>query len=214
LTASHILTAELAAGLDELKLPLPSTAVERLLAFQALLAKWNRVYNLVADADPDILLRRHLLDSLAAVPYISGPRVIDVGTGAGLPGIPLAIALPEVQFTLLDAIAKKTRFVRQVVQELGLKNVDVVHSRVEPFQPETGFDTVITRAYAAISDMLAQTRHLCRPGTRVVALKGEYPADELAALPQGFRVEATPSLCVPGLQATRHVIIMVAEAGG
>lgn len=174
-----------------------------------LLAKWNSAYNLTAVREPADMVARHLLDSLAILPYLHGRRVLDIGTGAGLPGIPLAVARPDLAFTLLDANAKKTRFVTQAVGELRLDNVEVVQSRAEHYRPAEKFDTLVSRAFAGIADMLAAARHLCAPGGRFLAMKGTYPKDELAAVPAGYAVEVRV-LTVPGLAAERHVAILTA----
>jgi 16S rRNA (guanine527-N7)-methyltransferase len=187
---------------------LPDSDRQRLLAYVRLLAKWNAAYNLTAVRDPQDMVTRHLLDSLAVLPYLAGPRVLDIGTGPGLPGIPLAVARPEYAFTLLDANAKKTRFVTQAVGELGLKNVEVVQARVESYRPAQNFDTLVSRAFASIADMLAASRHLCAPHGRILALKGVYPEEELAAVPAGFVVQEVAALQVPGLEAQRHVVIL------
>ena len=151
-------------GLQAMGLTLPPEIEPRLLEFLRLLEKWNRSYNLTAVRDPEQMVARHLLDSLAVLPYVRGPRVLDIGTGAGLPGLPLALALPETHFTLLDSNAKKTRFVTQAAHALGLANVSVVQARAEKFQPAEKFATLLARAFASIPDMLATTRHLCAPG--------------------------------------------------
>ncbi|MEK7261080.1 MAG: 16S rRNA (guanine(527)-N(7))-methyltransferase RsmG, partial [Pseudomonadota bacterium] len=143
----------------------------------------------------------------AVLPYVRGPRVLDIGTGAGLPGIPLALALPETHFTLLDSNAKKTRFVTQAAHALGLANVSVVQARAEKFQPAEKFATLLARAFASIPDMLAATRHLCAPGGRWLAMKGVFPQEELAAIPAEFTAQARP-LRIPGLEAARHVVII------
>ena len=189
-------------------MPLPAEDRQRLLAFVRLLAKWNAAYNLTAVRDPEAMIARHLLDSLVLLPYLQGPRVLDIGTGPGLPGIPLAVARPDFSFTLLDANAKKTRFVTQAVGELGLKNVEVVQSRVENYRPEQKFDTLVARAFSSIADMLKNTRHLCAPDGRFLAMKGVYPDEELAALPADFAVHEVLALKVPGLDAARHLAII------
>lgn len=194
-------------GLQATGLTLPPDAEPRLLEFLRLLEKWNQAYNLTAVRDPESMVARHLLDSLAVLPYVRGPRVLDIGTGAGLPGIPLALALPETRFTLLDSNAKKTRFVTQAAHALGLANVSVIQARVEKFQPAEKFATLLTRAFASIPDMLATTRHLCAPGGRWLAMKGVFPQEELAAIPADFMVQARP-LRIPGLEAARHVVII------
>lgn len=194
-------------GLTAMGIDLPPGAEARLLEYLQLLEKWNRAYNLTAVRDPDQMIGRHLLDSLVVLPYLHGARVLDVGTGAGLPGIPLALARPALRFTLLDSNAKKTRFVTQAVHALGLGAVSVVHARAETFQPPERFDTVIARAFASIPDMLAATRHLCAPGGRWLAMKGVFPQEELAGIPAGVHAEVKP-LRVPGLEAARHVVII------
>ncbi len=194
-------------GLQEMGLALPPAIETRLLDYLRLLEKWNRAYNLTAVRDPQEMVGRHLLDSLTVLPYVKGPRVLDVGTGAGLPGIPLALALPALHFTLLDSNAKKTRFVTQAAHALGLANVTVVHARAEQFQPPERFDTVIARALASIPDMLAATRHLCASGGRWLAMKGVFPQEELAGIPADYAAEAK-SLKIPGLAAARHVVII------
>jgi 16S rRNA (guanine527-N7)-methyltransferase len=187
---------------------LPADAPRRLLEYVRLLARWNRAYNLTAVRDPADMISRHLLDSLVIVPYLTGRRIIDIGTGAGLPGIPLAIARPELAFTLLDANAKKTRFVTQAVGALGLKNVEVVQARAENYRPAQKFDTLVARAFASIADMLAGARHLCAADGRVLAMKGTYPEEEMAAIPAEFVVQEVVALAVPGLAAARHLIIL------
>ncbi len=194
-------------GLQDMGLALPQATEARLLDYLRLLEKWNRAYNLTAVRDPQEMVGRHLLDSLTVMPYVKGPRVLDAGTGPGLPGIPLALTLPELRFTLLDSNAKKTRFVTQAVHELGLANVAVVQARVEQFQPPERFDTVIARAFASIPDMLAATRHLCATGGRWLAMKGVFPQEELAGIPADYAAEAK-SLKIPGLAAARHVVII------
>ena len=189
-------------------MPLPAADRQRLLAFVRLLAKWNAAYNLTAVRDPEEMVTRHLLDSLVLLPYVQGPRVLDIGTGPGLPGIPLAVARPDCAFTLLDANAKKTRFVTQAVGELGLKNVEVVQTRVENYRPVEKFDTLVARAFSNIADMLNNAQHLCAPGGRFLAMKGVYPEAELAAIPAGYAVSEVVALKVPGLEAARHLAII------
>lgn len=201
------LLKSLQAGLRALELALPLVAQEKLIAYIELLAKWNQAYNLTAVRDPGQMIARHLLDSLAIMPFVRGPRVLDIGSGAGLPGIPLALARPDFQFVLLDSNAKKTRFVIQAVAELGLKNVEVARSRVETYRPAAKFDTLIARAFAGIADMLSASAPLCVPGGRWLAMKGVYPQQELAAIPSDYQVE-TRRLQVPGLDAERHVVII------
>lgn len=194
-------------GLQDMALDLPAPAQAKLLAFLTLLEKWNRHYNLTAVRDPEQMVPRHLLDSLTVLPYLQGTRVLDIGTGAGLPGIPLALARPDIEFTLLDSNAKKTRFATQAMHELELKNVVVVQERVEKFHPETKFDTLIARAFASIPDMLAASRRLCAAHGRFLAMKGVFPQEELAAVVDGYRAEVR-ALHIPGLDAARHLVIL------
>ena len=191
--------------------PPPAVLAEPLLAFLKLLVKWNKAYNLTAVRDPAQMVGQHLLDSLAVARLVKPARVLDAGTGAGLPGIPLALALPGCHFTLLDSNAKKTRFVTQVVAELKLFNVTVVQSRVEEFAPAQRFSTVVSRAFASIDEMLRRTGHLCDKHGVILAMKGRFPDAELQTLPAGFRVEAVYPLTVPGLQAERHVVILQSD---
>jgi 16S rRNA (guanine527-N7)-methyltransferase len=197
---------QLAAGVAALGLSLPEGAEARLLAYLALLDKWNRVYNLTAVRETERMVSHHLLDSLAAVPFFRGERVLDVGSGGGLPGIPLAIARPDVQVTLIDSIAKKTAFLLQAKAELGLANLQVVTGRVEDYRSETGFDVITSRAFSDLREFVMLTRHLLKPGGRWLAMKGLYPHEEIAALPPDVRVSADYALVVPGLEANRHLI--------
>ena len=201
------LEKRLQQGLREMGLELPPPAETKLLNFLELLEKWNKTYNLTAVRDPEQMVPRHLLDSLSVLPYLHGLRVLDIGTGAGLPGIPLALARPDLEFTLLDSNAKKTRFATQALHELGLNNVAVVQERVEKFHPAEKFDTLIARAFASIPDMLAASRHLCAPNGRFLVMKGVFPQEELAAVTDGYRAEVK-ALHIPGLDAARHVVIL------
>lgn len=224
------LAHQLAAGIAALGLDLPPDGEARLLAYLALLDKWNRVYNLTAVREPERMVSHHLLDSLAVVPHFSGAslplstplthagegasvmpnaiKVLDVGSGGGLPGIPLAIARPDLQVTLIDSIAKKTAFLQQVKAELSLVNLSVATGRVEAFHPETGFDLITSRAFSDLKEFVTLTRHLLKPGGRWLAMKGLYPNEELALLPNDVKVSADHALVVPGLDASRHVIVL------
>ena len=200
--------SQLAAGIAALGLALPPDGETRLLAYLALLDKWNRVYNLTAVREPERMVSHHLLDSLTAVPYFTGPTVLDVGSGGGLPGIPLAIARPDLQVTLIDSIAKKTAFLMQAKTELGLENLAVTTGRVEDFRSESGFHTITSRAFSDLREFTSLTRHLLKPGGYWLAMKGLYPNEELVMLPPGVKVSADHSLLVPGLEASRHLIVL------
>lgn len=201
-------------GAAAMGIALTALQSDRLLAYLALLVKWNRAYNLTAVRDPDEMLPRHLLDSLSILPLVIGAigdtaaRILDVGTGAGLPGIPLAIMLPGARFTLLDSNGKKTRFVRQAQLELGLENVEVVHARVEELHPAEPFDLITSRAFAPLPRMFAQTAHLLAPGGGYLAMKGAVPVEEIAELDrEGILAEVVP-LQVPGTEGERHAILL------
>jgi len=204
------LRQRLCAGLAALSLDLPETAVARLLAYLGLLQRWNAAYNLSAVRDPAEMVTRHLLDSLAVAPYVRGATLADLGSGAGLPGLPLAIAAPQRQVALVDSNGKKARFLRAAVRELGLGNVRVLESRVEAV--DGAFDCITARAFTTLADMLAQGGGLLAPDGVWLALKGRFPHDELDALPPGFRVEAVVPLAVPGLDAERHVVVVKRHA--
>ena len=198
------LSRSLAGGLTALGLPLDAGQRERLIAFLLLLARWNRAYNLTAVRDPAEMVPRHLLDSLTLGPYLFGPTVLDLGTGAGLPGIPLAIAQPSRRFVLLDSHGKKVRFVRQVVLELGLENAAAVQARMESYRPGEKFATIVSRAVTSLADLSRVAGPLlARPG-RLLVMKGRYPAEEIAALAN--REALTHRLRVPFLDGERHLI--------
>lgn len=205
------LRQRLTAGAAVLNLALPATTIERLLDYVDLLLRWNAAYNLTAVRDPAEMITRHLLDSLAIAPMIRGDRLVDIGSGAGLPGIPLAIVSadlgePDRQFLLVDSNGKKARFLRAAARELKLGQVSVAESRVEAVPGK--FDCVTSRAFATLADMLGWGGHLLAPGGQWLAMKGRVDADELAALPQAFRVESVLALQVPGLDAERHAVII------
>lgn len=206
------LDARLQHGLAELGLDLPPEAVNRLLAYLALLKKWNATYNLTAIRDEDQMLVQHLLDSLSVLPVLeksalAGRRWADVGSGAGLPGIPLAIVCPEVAMSLVEAVEKKTVFQRQAKIELGLANLTVVGGRVEQL-PAGGFDAVISRAFASLADFVGLAGHLPGPHGKLYAMKGRLPQDEIEQLPAAWRVLENASLHVPGLDAQRCLIVL------
>lgn len=200
--------SQLKAGIAALGLALPEGAEQKLLAYLALLDKWNRVYNLTAVRDAERMVSHHLFDSLAAVPYFQGETLLDVGSGGGLPGIPAAIARPDLHVTLIDSIAKKTAFLLQAKAELGLDNLSVVTSRVENHKPEATFDLITSRAFSDLREFVTLTRHLLKPGGRWLAMKGLYPHEEVAVLPPDVKVSAGHALIVPGLEANRHLIVL------
>jgi len=202
------LQEQLTAGVAALGLALPEGAEAKLLAYLALLDKWNRVYNLTAVRDAERMVSHHLLDSLAAAPFFDGETVLDVGSGGGLPGIPLAIARPELQVTLIDSIAKKTAFLLQAKAELGLANLNVITGRVEDYRPEAQFDVITSRAFSDLKEFVTLTRHLLKPAGRWLAMKGLMPHEEIATLPGWVKVGANHALAVPGLEASRHLIVL------
>lgn len=199
---------DLTRGLGDLGLALPAGAVEALQAYAALLAKWSRVYNLTAIREPDRIVTHHLLDSLAVLPFVEGPRLADIGAGAGLPGIPLAIAAPALRVTLVESNDKKCAFLAQARAELGLGNVTVERCRVQDYHPQICFNTLICRAFSDTVEFLDQSRHLGCEGGVLLAMKGVYPADELRRLPAGVTLEAVRRLRVPGLDAERHLVVI------
>ena len=207
-TSSH--AEELSHGARELGVELSAQQHQQLLAYLALLIKWNKAYNLTAVRNPDEMVSRHLLDSLSVVPYVAeaGDNWLDVGSGGGMPGIPLAILFPERRFTLLDSNGKKTRFLTQVKLELQLANLEVIHSRVEGFTPKIPFSCICSRAFSSLQDFSDWTRHLGDGDTRWLAMKGVHPDDELQALPTDFSLVATHVLKVPGCQGQRHLLIL------
>lgn len=197
------------SALEQLQLDLSDEQQQKLWDYLNLLQRWNKVYNLTAVRDEDQMLPLHLWDSLSVVNHVQGERVLDVGSGGGLPGIPLSIVYPERSFTLLDTNGKKTRFIQQAAVQLGLKNVEVIQTRVESWQPEQRFDAVISRAFASVLDFLSNSgQHLVDGGT-LYAMKGRYPEDELASLPKDWLLETTYILEVPELShVERHLLLL------
>ena len=205
------LEAQIADGVAALGLALPEGACAALARYLELIAKWNRVHNLTAVRETDQMVVLHLLDSLSILPYLaSAQALLDVGSGPGLPGIPVAIARPELAVTLLDSSHKKCAFLRQAKTELGLANVEVVCERVESWKPGARFDVVVSRAFSDLADFVAQAQHLMAPGGRLIAMKGVYPFEEIARVPPTHRVERVLELRVPKLDAKRHLVFVEA----
>ncbi len=185
--------------------------VDNLAEFLRLMAQWTRAYNLTSVRDPIQMISRHVMDSLSIMKYLKGQYFLDVGTGAGLPGIPLAILNPDREFTLLDSNGKKVRFLYQVVRDLDLQNVCVEKERAEDFYPGIEFDGILSRAFSSIREMILHTQHLCAPGGEFLAMKGIYPTAELMDLPPGFIVKEVHPLEVPGLEGERTLVHLAAE---
>jgi 16S rRNA (guanine527-N7)-methyltransferase len=191
---------------------LNESQAQRALKLLDELTVWTRTYSLTAITERDAMIRSHLLDSLSGYPELRGTRIADVGTGAGFPGLPLALASPQSEFTLIDSVAKKLRFVTHAARTLQLANVTVQQARVESLAPSVPYDVITVRAFAALPDLLAAVEGLCGPKTRVVAFKGQHPADELAELPRGWRLEQSRAVRIPKLNAERHILSLVRQA--
>jgi len=198
----------LAEGIAELRLAVPPETQKRLLGYLELIVKWNRVYNLTAIRDIATMVSAHLLDSLAVAPHLSAQAVLDIGSGAGLPGVPLAMLWPQSRVTLLDGNQKKAAFLRQAVIELRLDNVEVVCERVEIWQSEPRFDLVISRAFSDLPEFVAAAARFCRAGGTLAALKGVFPSEEIARLRARSAVRDVLPLRVPGLKAERHLVLI------
>lgn len=199
---------KLTSLLNAAQISLSDQQKHQLVGYVDLLHKWNKAYNLTSVRDPEQMLVRHIMDSIVVEPHLQGTRFIDVGTGPGLPGVPLAIVRPDAHFTLLDSLGKRIRFLKQVQHELKLTNITPVQSRVEDFPAEPPFDGVISRAFASLNDMLNWCHHLPGKTGQFYALKGVVPEGELAALPAGFSVERVEKLSVPQLDGERHLIVV------
>lgn len=199
---------DLARGVAALGLELPGSAADALVSYIALIQKWNRVYNLTAIRDPQRMVVEHLLDSLAILPHVVPPRILDVGSGAGLPGIPLAIARPDWRVVLLDSSHKRCSFLQQATVELGLKNAEVACARIESYRPSEAFTSVVSRAFSDTSHFARVALPLVAQHGVILAMKGLYPHEELAQLPAEAVLREVVGLSVPGLDAQRHLIVM------
>ena len=199
---------QLKRGLIALGLTLDRDTQQRLLDYIALIEKWNRVYNLTAIREPEKMVSHHLLDSLAVAPHLHARCLLDVGSGAGLPGIPLALANPGTQVTLLDSNHKKAAFLNQAVMELKLINAEVCSERVESWQTQNRFDVIISRAFSDMSEFVRVTRHLLAPGGMFAAMKGLHPYEEIDKLPSDCKVRQVLPLAIPGLEGARHLVLI------
>jgi len=208
LPAESQLADILEAGMQNMGVDYTSLQRDQLLAYLKLLISWNKAYNLTAIRDPAQMIALHLLDSLTVLPHVTGEHLIDVGTGAGLPGIPLAIIYPDKQFTLLDSNGKKTRFLFQVRCHLGLTNVTEIQSRVEQHQPRECYDAVLSRAFTSIADMVDKCHHLLAAQGVFLAMKGKFPQSELSEVAKDYKVETSHTLQVPGVEGERHLIVI------
>jgi len=198
----------LASGLSVLGLESARSAIPKMLEYLVLLDKWNKTFNLTAIREPEKMLTHHLLDSLAVVPYIPGKTIIDIGSGAGLPGIPIALSRPECKVTLLDSNQKKVTFLRQACIQLSLGNVTVSGDRAESWCPEVKYEVAISRAFSDLTTFVRVAAHLCQPGGVMLAMKGTYPSEELEQLPSTVTLEEVIPLIVPELGAERHLVVM------
>jgi 16S rRNA (guanine(527)-N(7))-methyltransferase GidB len=208
--STHTLPADVAASLEQglAAMSLPADLAGPLLQYLALLDRWNKTYNLTAIRDPREMVTRHLLDSLAMAPFFSTGTLADLGTGPGLPGIPLAITHPGLQVTLVESNGKKCRFMREAVRKLGLSNARVAESRAEALDEPAAYDNLTARAMDTLAGIIAVGGHLLRPGGRLLAMKGVVPHEEIAALPAGWQVESITPLQVPGLVGERHLVVV------
>jgi len=205
------LARQLAQGVAQLGLALPGPAQQRLLDYLALLQKWNKVYNLTAVREAPRMVSQHLLDCLAVAPHLGAAAILDVGSGAGLPGIPLALVLPDSRVTLLDANHKKAAFLKQAQIELKLGNVEVVCERVEAWCPGQRYEIVVSRAFSDLAEFVKLAGRHVAPGGRLAAMKGIFPHEEIAQLPQGWRLQQAVELTVPALRAQRHLLLLAPD---
>jgi 16S rRNA (guanine527-N7)-methyltransferase len=202
------LHTELLTQLAQNHLSVSALTAKKLVEYLLLLHKWNQIHNLTSIRNPINMVSRHIIDSLSITPYLQGPNIIDIGTGAGLPGIPLALTQPQYHFALLDSNGKKTRFLTHVLQTLAISNVEIIASRVEKYQPEVSFNTLVSRAFSHLNDFLIKTQHLCAEKGIFLAMKGQYPAEEIKELDSHFKLLETKSLQIAGLDEKRHLLII------
>jgi 16S rRNA (guanine527-N7)-methyltransferase len=181
---------------------------KKLVEYVLLLHKWNQIHNLTSIRDPLQMLSRHIIDSLTISPYLQGPHILDVGTGAGLPGLPLALTHPQYRFSLLDSNGKKTRFLTHVIQTLMIDNVDIIPLRVEKYHPENCFNSIVSRAFSQLNEFLDKTKHLCCENGIFLAMKGRYPSEEIETLDADFKLIDTKALQIAGLDEKRHLLII------
>lgn len=205
---SENLATILAQGIAGMGLDVSTEKQAKLVEYVERIHKWNKAFNLTSVRDPEQMMVKHILDSLAVAPFIEQTRLIDVGTGPGLPGIPLAILFPEKHFTLLDSLGKRVRFMKQCGFEMKLNNIEPIQSRVELHQPDVPYDAVLSRAFASLKDMLHWCAHLVDSKGQFLALKGQYPNDEIAEVEQEFSVVSVNPLAVPGLVGERHLVTL------
>jgi 16S rRNA (guanine527-N7)-methyltransferase len=208
---TEALEQKLAAGIGKSGLSLPHAVPQQLARYLRLLEKWNKVFNLTAVREPEDMVAAHVLDSLAVLPHLVGRTIIDVGSGAGLPGIPIALAAPALKVSLLDSNHKKTRFLIQALADLELENAEVIKSRAEDYTPHEGFDTVLCRAFGSLGEFVSAASHLCAPGGKLLAMKGRDPTEELNALPLGFRALEISRLSPPDVEGERCLVAIGAE---
>jgi len=204
---------QLSQGLKQLELPDCRNKIEQMLEYISLLAHWSRAYNLTGIKTFSEMIDAHVLDSLTLTPHLAGKRFLDVGSGAGLPGMPLAIMLPDMHFTLLDSNGKKTRFLFQVRSKLGLRNVEEVNQRVEKYMPEKHYDMILTRAFSKLPKMLESCKHLAKTKTIFLAMKGKQIQSELDSLPEGYEVLSIKKISLPGVSRDRHLIKIATQKG-
>ena len=205
---------QLEQGLTALGIEQPPVAQGKLLDYANLLYKWNKTYSLTAMREQDKAVSHHLLDSLAILPFVPTGKLLDVGSGGGMPGIPLAIARPDLQVTLLDSNSKKTAFLQQAAIELGLKNISVHCGRVEQYHPRFGFNAITSRAFSELADFVGLSRHLLAPDGRWLAMKGIWPHDEISRLPDDVALVEVYRLQVPGVDGERHLVMIESTSGG